>query len=121
MKRCDQSHRKNRPLLPKGGNDRVYTPDALARDIVLHFSPSGRILEPCCGGGAFLRAMPGCDWCEIDKGMDFFACTGRYDWIVTNPPYSLFRKVRPSPLKPLTISFSSVPQTRGFKSLVSAY
>lgn len=93
MKDSDQSIRKrragSRTLLPKGGNDRVYTPDALALDIVLHFRPSGRILEPSCGGGAFLRALPGCDWCEIDLGVDFLACTAKYDWIVTNPPYSI--------------------------------
>jgi len=47
-------------------------------------------LEPCCGQGAFLRALSGCDWCEIDLGRDFFDCIDHYDWIVTNPPYSIF-------------------------------
>ena len=83
---------KGRSLLPHGGNDRIYTPDALARDIVSHFRPAGRILEPAAGDGAFVRALPPCDWCEIDKGMDFFACRDHYDWIITNPPYSLFTR-----------------------------
>jgi hypothetical protein len=87
-----ESQRKGRSLLPHGGNDRIYTPDLLARDIVIHFRPSGKILEPAAGGGAFLRALPGCDWCEIDKKVDFFECQQHYDWIVTNPPYSLFTK-----------------------------
>ena len=80
-----------RPLAPKGGNDRIFTPPALAQIIVKHYRPEGRIMEPCYGEGAFVMAMPGCDWCEIDKGRDFMAANGRYDWIVTNPPWSQFR------------------------------
>ncbi len=80
-----------RPLAPKGGNDRVYTPPALAERIVRHFKPEGRILEPCRGLGAFSDAMPGCEWCEINDGCDFFDVLERYDWIVTNPPWSQFR------------------------------
>jgi hypothetical protein len=85
----------SRPLIPKGGNDRVYTPDALAASIVAHFKPSGRILEPCRGKGAFVRAMPDCDFCEIDDGLDFFKIkifNNRYNWIVTNPPWGQFRR-----------------------------
>lgn len=80
-----------RPLAPKGGNDKVYTPDGLAAAIVAHYKPFGTILEPCRGQGAFVRAMPGCSWCEIDDGRDFFNVFGAYDWIVTNPPWSQFR------------------------------
>jgi len=81
-----------RPLVPRGGNDRIFTPDALAVDIVRHFMPSGRVLEPCAGGGAFLRALPkGADWYEIDLDRDFLAAQGHWDWLITNPPYSLFR------------------------------
>ena len=80
-----------RPLAPHGGNDKVWTPDALAVQIVSHFAPTGRILEPCRGAGAFVRAMPNCDWCEIDDGRDFLKWTERVDWVVTNPPWSQFR------------------------------
>lgn len=78
-------------LIPKGGNDKIYTPDDLAQRIVDRFKPSGRILEPCRGSGAFTKAMPGCHWCELDEGIDFLAYWGHWDWIVTNPPYSKFR------------------------------
>lgn len=81
----------SRPLAPTGGNDRVWTPAPLARAIVAHFKPVGRILEPCRGAGAFTDAMPGCDWCEIDDGRDFLTVTGKWDWVVTNPPWSHFR------------------------------
>lgn len=78
-------------LLPmtKNPNDVVYTPDAIARDIVNHFKPSGFCLDPCKGDGAFLRHLPpGSEWCEIDQGRDFFAWSKPVDWIVSNPPFS---------------------------------
>jgi hypothetical protein len=68
--------------------DVVYTPDWVTRDIVEFFKPTGRILEPCSGDGAFLKYLPNADWCEIEKGRDFFSCVSHYDWIVGNPPYS---------------------------------
>lgn len=71
-------------------DDIVLTPDAVARDIVEHFCPTGRILDPCKGEGAFLRHMPTADWCEIREGRDFFECRERYDWVISNPPYSIF-------------------------------
>lgn len=77
--------------LPKArehaGEQAVYTPDELAAEIVAHFRPAGRVCEPCKGGGAFLRAMPGADWFEIAEGRDFLTAEGRWDWIVTNPPW----------------------------------
>ena len=81
----------SQPLAPKGGNDRVYTPPELAKQIIDHFKPSGRILDPCRGKGAFSDLMPGCDWAEIDEGRNFFDTLEKYDWIVTNPPWSQFR------------------------------
>lgn len=30
------------------------------------------------------------DWCEISLGRDFFKARGKWDWIITNPPFSLF-------------------------------
>lgn len=80
-------------LLPMALNPRdvVYTPDDVARDVVNFFKPTGRILEPSAGDGAFLKYLPpDTDWCEIEKGRDFFACHEHYDWIIGNPPYSIF-------------------------------
>ena len=80
-----------RALTPHGGNDVVYTPDDLALAIVNHFKPSGLILEPCAGGGAFVRAMPGCDSFELQDGTDFLYQNGKWDWVITNPPWSKLR------------------------------
>lgn len=72
--------------------DRVYTPDWAAADMVRFFQPSGRILEPCCGDGALLKYLPvDAEWCEIDKGRDFFMWENPVDWIISNPPYSKLR------------------------------
>ena len=90
---------KNRPLAPKGGNDRVYTPPHLAEQIVQHFKPVGFRLEPCRGKGAFYTELRLCDvygwvdWFEIDDGLDFLKWAGsqHYDWTITNPPWSQLR------------------------------
>ena len=70
--------------------DIVYTPDYMAKEIVDLFKPQGKILEPCSGDGAFLKHLPDAEWCEIEKGIDFFEWSKKVDWIVGNPPYSIF-------------------------------
>jgi len=72
--------------------DVVYTPDWVALDMVRHFKPTGRVLEPAAGENAILKYLDNADWCEIKKGVDFFSCVSHYDWIITNPPYSCFGK-----------------------------
>lgn len=83
-------------LIPKGGDDKIYTPYALAEKIVNHFDPRGECLEPCKGDGAFLQAFKNigiiADWCEIDEGIDFFRYDKKVDWIITNFPWSQHRK-----------------------------
>lgn len=86
-------------LIPKGGNDRVYTPDYLAEAIVNHYRPWGKCLEPCAGGGAFARAMRKFGVAEvveyeIDRGQDFLLApeNERFDWSMSNWPWSIFRK-----------------------------
>lgn len=70
-------------------NDIVYTPAVLARDIINFFQPSGFCLDPCVGSGAFFDLLPaGSEWCEIERGRDFYAWVQPVDWIVGNPPYS---------------------------------
>lgn len=80
-------------LMPiaKSINDIVYTPDWLAKEIIDFFQPTGRCLDPCRGDGAFYKYLPpGADWCEISEGKDFYSYTCKVDWIVSNPPFSVF-------------------------------
>lgn len=73
-------------------NDDVQTPIELAEQLVAHFKPQGRILEPCRGDGNFTRILRFADWCEIKEGRDFMAWNTKVDWIVTNPPWSEIRR-----------------------------
>lgn len=90
-------NRIGRSLIPKGGCDNIYTPDVLAKRIVYRYRLrlKGRILEPCSGGGAFVRALKEnnirCTSLELKKGKDFFRYNKPVDWIITNPPYSKVR------------------------------
>lgn len=73
--------------------DVVLTPPWCAADMVSHFRPAGKVLDPCKGPGVFLDYLPvGSPWCEITEGRDFFDWTEHVDWVVGNPPYSLTRK-----------------------------
>jgi hypothetical protein len=70
--------------------DVVFTPEYIARAMVRHFAPSGKMLDPCKGDGVFLRQMPGADYCELQEGRDFFDWVAPVDWIISNPPYSVY-------------------------------
>lgn len=70
--------------------DLVMTPEYLAKEIINHFNPSGIILDPSRGEGAFYDNFPGDDndWCELGEGRDFLIYNKKVDWIITNPPWS---------------------------------
>ena len=72
--------------------DVVYTPDWVARDMVEFFQPSGVVLDPCKGNGVFTKYLPGCLWCEIESGRDFYAYNEPVDWCFGNPPYKQMLK-----------------------------
>lgn len=85
---------KNQPLNPTGGDDNVMTPEPLAKYIINYYNPTGKILDPCRGTGAFYDNYPGVDndWCELSEGKDFFEYNEQVDWIITNPPFSQIRQ-----------------------------
>ena len=70
--------------------DVVFTPEHVAVAMIEHFKPCGLVLDPCKGDGVFLRNMPGAKYCELQEGTDFFNFTDRVDWIISNPPYSIY-------------------------------
>src|SRR3990167_195186 len=88
--------RRGRPTQPNRtaiatASDSVQTPKAVAKWVVEYFAPRGRILEPARGDGNFLCFLPReTEWCEIKSGRDFFQYDGHVDWILTNPPYSIY-------------------------------
>lgn len=70
--------------------DVVFTPEHVAKAMINHFPLSGRILDPCRGDGVFWRNIPDCDYCELQEGRDFFEYQSEVDWIIGNPPYSVY-------------------------------
>ena len=74
--------------------DTVYTKSETAQWIVNYFRPHGSILDPSAGANAFFDKFANQEKyrCEIADGIDFFGWTQRVDWIMTNPPYSIYDK-----------------------------
>lgn len=72
--------------------DVVYTPNMVAKGIVGFLKPHGTCLDPCRGDGAFYQYLPaGSEYCELREGKDFFDFKGSVDWVIGNPPYSIFK------------------------------
>ena len=72
-------------------SDAVYTPSEIAKGIIDHLQPSGTCLDPCKGDGAFLDHLPGAEYCELREGKNFFDYKSKVDWVIGNPPYSIFK------------------------------
>jgi len=76
-------------------NDVILTPRNIAKQMIglYGIEPHHSILDPCRGEGAFFDQYPVGNpkmWCEITEGRDFFDFDSDVDWIITNPPYSIF-------------------------------
>ena len=83
----------------------VFTPPAVVAQMLALRKNRGRVLEPSCGDGAFLAALPEAVALELDGAiapsgavvMDFFAYPEheKFDTIIGNPPYVRSRDVLP--------------------------
>jgi len=81
----------------------VFTPDPVVQAMLALRRRRGRVLEPSCGDGAFLRHLPGAVGIEFDAGhcppgalnLDFFAFPEdeKFDTIIGNPPYVRFQDI----------------------------
>ena len=83
-------------------NDKIYTPINIAKKIISEFDLDGTVLDAFYGNGVFYENYPNNvikHWCEIDLGKNFFDYNEKVDWIVTNPPYSIFGEVLSHSLK----------------------
>ena len=77
-------------------NDTVYTPPKIAKEMISFYNLKGIVLDPFKGGGVFYDNLPPNverHWCEIDEGVDFFEFNKQVDWIISNPPYSIYEEV----------------------------
>jgi len=93
------------------------TPENIAIKIIEYFKPSGMILEPAKGSGNFYNNFKGKkDWCEIDEGRDFFEYNVKVDWIITNPPYSIYDEFLIKSFEVADNIVLLVPLAKAFKS-----
>ena len=72
-------------------SDFYETPYSLTRLFLEANNIIGTVLEPACGNGAIVKVLRefGVEPKAYDKDVDFLTETSTYDWIVTNPPFSL--------------------------------
>ena len=72
--------------------DTAYTNDETAQWIIDYFKPQGTIIDPAAGKNAFYNKFKNRKKyrCEIADGSDFFNWSLKVDWIITNPPYSIY-------------------------------
>lgn len=83
----------------------VFTPSAVVNAMLALKRNRGRVLEPACGDGAFLRCLPDALGIELDPEhapagaqiMDFFALPTdeRFATIIGNPPYVRYQDILP--------------------------
>jgi adenine-specific DNA-methyltransferase len=83
----------------------IFTPEAVVRAMLALRRNAGRVLEPACGDGAFLRHLRAAVGIEIDpahcpagaRNIDFFAYPERekFATVIGNPPYVRFQDVPP--------------------------
>jgi hypothetical protein len=81
----------------KVANDTIYTPKPIALKLIemCDLKAGDTVLDSSYGGGVFYENFPDYvskDWCEIEKGRDFFEYNQNVDCIISNPPFSLFNK-----------------------------
>ena len=84
----------------------VFTPSFLAEFMAGLLKNNGKVLEPSCGDGVFLKYLKNFLAIEIDNVhapkeaeiMDFFALpiTEKFDSIIGNPPYVRFQDIQES-------------------------
>lgn len=87
--RVCQSHKKAK-------NDVIYTPEPVAK-LMISMCPlveGQHVLDPCRGMNiVFFKNFPRSvrrHWDEIEEGKDFFKREEQVDWVIGNPPYSLW-------------------------------
>lgn len=82
----------------KKPNDLKKTPLELAKVLIelVPFKKNDKVLDGFAGDMVWYDNYPSKvekDWCEIEKGRDFFEYDKEFDWVVGNPPYSIKNKI----------------------------
>ena len=81
-----------KPKHKHSDRDKIFTPEEIVKELILKI-PSERKdswCDACYGQGVFYNNFPSenKEYYEIDLGKDFLLCNKKYDWVVTNIPFS---------------------------------
>lgn len=82
----------NKPKYEHSDRDKIYTPESIVKKLIekIPCNTYDSWCDPCFGKGVFYNNFPtnNKDYYEIDMGKDFLKCNTKYDWVVTNIPFS---------------------------------
>lgn len=100
-----------------------HTPEIIARDIIkqINIKKNDIVLEPFNGDGVFLNNFPCCikEFCEIKEGLDFFDYNKKVDWIISNPPFRVFKEEKKINAFPLIMDKSVSIARKGIAFLIN--
>lgn len=72
--------------------DKIYTPESIVKQLIIKipYSEGDSWCDCCYGKGVFYNNFPtnNKSFFEIDLGKDFLQSNEKFDWIVTNIPFS---------------------------------
>ncbi len=84
-----------KPKHEHSDRDRIFTPEHLAKALIdkIPAETGDTWCDPCYGTGVFYNNFPSPDkvqktFYEIDMGKDYLQSTEKFDWVVTNIPFS---------------------------------
>ncbi|MFH1327041.1 MAG: hypothetical protein ABIH59_02860 [archaeon] len=81
-----------KPKHHHSNRDKIFTPEIIVKELVqkIPAKKQDSWCDCCYGQGVFYKNFPTTnkDYYEIDLGKDFLISDKKYDWIVTNIPFS---------------------------------
>tara|TARA_R100000951_G_C2536558_1_gene148040 strand:- start:49 stop:537 length:489 start_codon:yes stop_codon:yes gene_type:complete len=84
----------NKPKHSHSDRDEIFTPENIVKELInnIPYDDEDIWCDPCYGQGVFYKNFP-CgdlnkDFFEINMGKDFLKSNDKWDWIVTNIPFS---------------------------------
>lgn len=109
---------KTKPIKKATEADSIYTNEKTAKWIIDYFNPNGTILDASAGANAFFDNYKNKVKyrCEIADGSDFLEWTKSVDWIITNPPYSIYDQFLKKAFDVAENVVFLVPISKAFKS-----
>ena len=85
----------NKPKHHHSDRDEIYTPEDIVKILISKIptdDPDDQWCDPCYGKGVFYNNFPvgdlSKDYFEINEGKDFLKSNDKWDWVVTNIPFS---------------------------------